>query len=74
MATHSRTLAHGQRSLVGYSQCGRKELDMTEQLNRNHTVQAGKVYLFTSWQSICYNFYLKAHFIFLREMIGKNRI
>ena len=33
MATHSSTLAgesHGQRSLVGYSPWGRKELDMTE--------------------------------------------
>ena len=67
--------SHGQRSLVGHSQCGRKELDTTEQLNRrHHTVQAGKVCLFTSWQSICYNFYLKAHYLFLREMIGKNRI
>ena len=24
--------SHGQRSLVGYSRCGRKELDTTEQL------------------------------------------
>ena len=24
---------HGQRSLVGYSSCGRRELDMTEQLS-----------------------------------------
>ena len=34
MATHSSTLAwksHGQRSLVGYSPWGRKELDTTEQ-------------------------------------------
>ena len=33
MATHSSTLAwriHGQRSLVGYSPRGHKELDMTE--------------------------------------------
>ena len=39
MATHSSILAwriHGQRSLVGYSPCGRKELDMTEQLT--HTL------------------------------------
>ena len=36
MAIHSSTLAgksHGQRSLVGYSPWGRKELDMTEQMN-----------------------------------------
>ena len=36
MATHSSILAweiHGQRSLVGYSPWGHKELDMTEQLN-----------------------------------------
>ena len=26
---------HGQRSLVGYSPCGRKELDMTEGLTHN---------------------------------------
>ena len=35
MATHSSILAgefHGQRSLVGYSPRGRKELDMTERL------------------------------------------
>ena len=35
MATHSSILAgefHGQRRLVGYSQWGRKESDMTEQL------------------------------------------
>ena len=67
--------SHGERSLVGYSQYGRKELDTTEQLNnRHHAVQAGKVYLLTSWQNTCYNFYLKAHYLFLREMIGKNRI
>ena len=33
MATHSRILAgkfHGQRSLVGYSSCGHKELGTTE--------------------------------------------
>ena len=37
MATHSSILVwkiHGQRSLVGYSPWGRKELDMTEQLNQ----------------------------------------
>ena len=36
MATHSSILAaksHGQRSLVGYSPLGRKELDTTEQLH-----------------------------------------
>ena len=36
MATHSSILAwksHGQRSLVGYSPGGRKELDMTERLH-----------------------------------------
>ena len=36
MATHSSTLAwkfHGQRSLVGYSPWGRKELDTTERLH-----------------------------------------
>ena len=36
MATHSRTLDgkfHGQRSLVGYSPWGRKELDTTKQLH-----------------------------------------
>ena len=36
MATHSSTLAwksHGQRSLVGYSPWGRKELDTTERLS-----------------------------------------
>ena len=40
MATHSSKLAwkksHGQRSLVVYSQWGRKELDTTEQLNVHH--------------------------------------
>ena len=39
MATHFSILAwriHGQRSLVGYSPWGRKELDMTEQLT--HTL------------------------------------
>ena len=43
MATHSRILVwkfHGQRSLVGYSSRGRKELDKTEQLSTaaHHTV------------------------------------
>ena len=36
MATHSSILAqkfHGQRSLVGYTPQGHKELDMTENLN-----------------------------------------
>ena len=40
MASHSSKLAwkksHGQRSLVVYSQWGRKELDTTEQLNVHH--------------------------------------
>ena len=34
IATHSSSLpreSHGQRSLAGYSQCGHKESDMTEQ-------------------------------------------
>ena len=30
--------SHGQRSLVGYSQWGYKELDMTEQLNNNNNI------------------------------------
>ena len=29
--------SHGQRSLVGYSLCGRKELDTAEQLTHTHT-------------------------------------
>ena len=36
MAIHSSTIAwksHGQRSLVGYSSWGHKELDMTERLH-----------------------------------------
>ena len=40
MATRSSILpgeSHGQRSLVGYSPRGRKESDMTEQLNNNST-------------------------------------
>ena len=39
MATHSSVLAresHGQRSLAGYSPWGRKESDMTEQININN--------------------------------------
>ena len=35
MATYSSILAwefHGQRSLMGYSPCGHKELDMTEKI------------------------------------------
>jgi len=38
ITTHSSILAwrsHGQRSLVGYSPKGRKELDMTEQLTKH---------------------------------------
>ena len=38
MSTHSSILAwksHGQKSLVGYSPWGHKELDTTEQLNSN---------------------------------------
>ena len=40
MATHSVFLpgkSHGQRSLVGYSPWGHKELDMTYQLNNKKT-------------------------------------
>ena len=36
MAKHSSILlgeSHGQRSLVGYSPCGHKQLDLTERLN-----------------------------------------
>ena len=29
---------HGQRSLAGYNSWGRKELDMTEQLNNNNVI------------------------------------
>ena len=39
METHSSILAwqsHGQRSLVGYSPGGHKELDSTEQLTLSH--------------------------------------
>ena len=39
IATHSSILpreSHGQRSLAGYSQCGHKESDMTEQLNNKN--------------------------------------
>ena len=42
MATHSNILpgeSHGQRSLVGYSPWGCKELDMTEQLTHTHTTE-----------------------------------
>ena len=36
MATHKRPgKSHGQRSLVGYSPRGHKELDTTQQLNNN---------------------------------------
>ena len=39
MATHSSNLgsgkSHGQRSLMGYSPWGHKELDTTKQLNNN---------------------------------------
>ena len=41
MAAHSSTLAwkiHGQRSLVGYSPWGRKELDMTERLHLTYVL------------------------------------
>ena len=31
MTTHSSILAHGQRSLTGYSPCGHKESDITKQ-------------------------------------------
>ena len=31
--------SNGQRSLVGYSPCGRKELDMTEQLHFHFSFQ-----------------------------------
>ena len=37
--------SHGQRSLAGYSPWGRKELDMTQQLNNNnkeHIAERGK--------------------------------
>ena len=41
MATHTSTLGlknpHGQRSLVGYSPWGRKELDTTGRLNKHST-------------------------------------
>ena len=46
MATHSSILAWeipGQRSLVGYSLWGRKELDMTERLTLSHTLSIGRV-------------------------------
>ena len=44
MATHSNILAvksHGQRSLVGYSACNRKEVDMTE-VNYHASTQSFK--------------------------------
>ena len=41
MAIHSLFLpgeVHGQRSMAGYSPCGQKESDMTEQLTHTHTL------------------------------------
>ena len=36
--------SHGQRSLVGYSPWGRKEMDMTDQLSTQHsTIRAQKI-------------------------------
>ena len=47
MATHSNILAwriHGQRSLLGYSTWGHKELDMTEWLSTAQHIKSVKVY------------------------------
>ena len=35
MATHSDNLCHGQRSLMGYSPLGHKDLDMTQYTHTN---------------------------------------
>ena len=35
MATHSGNLCHGQRSLMGYSPLGHKDLDMTQYTHTN---------------------------------------
>ena len=37
--------SHGQRSLAGYSPCGRRESDMTEQLTKPHTEQQNRMFL-----------------------------
>ena len=52
MATHFSILAwriHGQRSLVGYSPWGRKELDTTERLHFPYAIKA-----FTSLSLLCH--------------------
>ena len=46
--------SHGQRSLVGYSSWGHKELDMTERLNHHHNHAP-----LCSWQH--YGSYLNVH-------------
>ena len=46
MATHSSILAwkiHGRGSLVGYNPGGHKELDTTEQLNKNTCHRSGRI-------------------------------
>ena len=65
MATHSSTLAgksHGQRSLVGYSPRGHKELDMTERLHFSliQSVQNRKICREKKWISLCLGLRTKA--------------
>ena len=63
MATHSSVLpgeSHGQRSLVGYSPWGPRELDMTEGLSmQTHNWSLCLLYsegpALLSWLNSCYN-------------------
>ena len=58
-ATHTSILAwriHGQRSLVGYSPWGCKELDTIEQLN-NKTTKTNLSFKIIVIQGVCFGFY-----------------
>ena len=52
MATYSSILAresHGERSLVGYSQCNCKEADMTEATEHTHICNVQSIITFFKW-------------------------
>ena len=67
MATHSSILAwkksHGQRSLVGHSPWGCKELDMTEELNRHISLAHTLLFYHIFWD---FPFFIKPSIKILR--------
>ena len=63
---------HGQRSMVGYSPCGHKELNKTEKTyTHTHTHTHTHYHISASSSKLIYNFHTPAYFVDLHKLILK---